>query len=68
MPSRPRPPARHSLKAITNNLHVANTLGPREDVEVIVVTASCGSSAAAWAGSIRAANDLSTFAEPQVVT
>lgn len=28
--------ARRSLKVITNNLHVANTLGPREDFEVIV--------------------------------
>lgn len=27
---------RQSLKVITNNLHVANTLGPREDFEVIV--------------------------------
>lgn len=28
--------ARRGLKVITNNLHVANTLGPREDFEVIV--------------------------------
>ena len=28
--------ARRSLKVITNNLHVANTLGPREEFEVIV--------------------------------
>lgn len=28
--------ARRGLKVITNNLHVANTLGPREDFEVII--------------------------------